>query len=264
MDKIDENTFIITNSNMYFDTQDKSLEERIKSINLDKDYENEVRSNATLNIVKDKFLGSFKIGEVISTILEWSDDVNNQVKEAKKSVLLDEYLNKIDKQEDSINKLKQFITQPKGNVLFNKILMILEDYPPDLELIAHLAKALRYMVNNDNFGKMFEQHKFALSQIEKLTPQALTILADYKNYPTFNLGMSMTFGIKVTSEWHDKFIEAYCNRKNITSIEMKSRIAHTIVQLESQGYIEAFKKDDNTIVCEVSQIGKDLMPYIEV
>ena len=45
---------------------------------------------------------------------------------------------------------------------------------------------------------------------------------------------------------------------------MKSRIAHTIVQLESQGYIEAFKKDDNTIVCEVSQIGKDLMPYIEV
>lgn len=170
MDKIDENTFIITNSNMYFDTQDKSLEERIKSINLDKDYENEVRSNATLNIVKDKFLGSFKIGEVISTILEWSDDVNNQVKEAKKSVLLEEYLNKIDKQEDSINKLKQFITQPKGNVLFNKILMILEDYPPDLELIAHLAKALRYMVNNDNFGKMFEQHKFALSQIEKLTP----------------------------------------------------------------------------------------------
>ena len=111
MDKIDENTFIITNSNMYFDTQDKSLEERIKSINLDKDYENEVRSNATLNIVKDKFLGSFKIGEVISTILEWSDDVNNQVKEAKKSVLLEEYLNKIDKQEDSINKLKQFIKQ---------------------------------------------------------------------------------------------------------------------------------------------------------
>ena len=261
---MDKNNFIITNSEMYFDTQNKSLEERIKNINLDENYENEVKYNMALDTVKDKILGSFKIGEVISTILDWSDNVNNEIKEAKKAILLEQYLNKIDKQEDSINKLKLFITQPKGNVLFNKILMILEDYPPDLELINHLAKALRYMVNNDNFSKMFEQHKFALSQIEKLTPQALTILADYKNYPEFNLGMSMTFGVKVTSEWHDKFIEAYCNRKKITSIEMKSRIAHTIVQLESQGYIEAFKKDDKTIVCEVSQIGLDLMPYIEL
>lgn len=124
---MDKNTFIITNSEMYFNTQNKSLEERIKSINLDENYENEVKYNMALDTVKDKILGSFKIGEVITTILDWSDNVNNEIKEAKKAVLLEQYLNKIDKQEDSINKLKLFITQPKGNVLFNKILMILED-----------------------------------------------------------------------------------------------------------------------------------------
>ncbi len=115
--------------------------------------------------------------------------------------------------------------------------MILDDYPPDLELIDHLVRALKYMVNNDNFYKMFEQHKFTLAQIEKLTPQALTILSDYENYPVFNLEMSMSFGPNVTSEWYDKFIEAYCKNKNINSLEMKSRVAHVIIQLQSQGYL---------------------------
>lgn len=54
------------------------------------------------------------------------------------------------------------------------------------------------ILNNNFISKMFEQHKFALSKIEKLTPQASTILAYYKNYPEFKLGMSMTFGVKVT------------------------------------------------------------------
>ena len=62
---MDKNTFIITNSEMYFNTQNKSLEERIKSINLDENYENEVKYNMALDTVKDKILGSFKIGEVI-------------------------------------------------------------------------------------------------------------------------------------------------------------------------------------------------------
>jgi predicted transport protein len=86
----------------------------------------------------------------------------------------------------------------------------------------------------------------------------------YKNHPVFNLGMSMSFGAKVTSEWHDKFIEAYYKSKNINSLEMRSRVVHVIIQLQSQGYMEAFKKDDTTVVCEVTKIGKDLIPYIEV
>lgn len=261
---MDKNEFIVVNNEMYLDTQSKSLEERINEINLDKDRECEIKKEKGLDIVKDKFLGSFKLGAIASTIIGWSKEVNKEIKDAKKAVLLEQYINKIDNQEDSINKLKLFITNPQGNVLFNKILMILDDYPPDLELINHLAKALKYMVNNDNFYKMFEQHKFALAQIEKLTPQALTILTDYKNYPEFNVGTSIAFGAKITSEWHDKFIEAYCKSKRIDSLEMRSRVAHVIIQLESQGYLEAFKKNDSTIVCEVTKIGKDLIPYLEV
>lgn len=261
---MDKNQFIVTNNEMYLDTQNKSLEERINAISLDQDKENNIKIEKSLDIVKDNVLGSFKLGAIASTIIGWSDEVNKEIKDAKKAVLLEQYINKIDNQEDSINKLKLFITNPQGNVLFNKILTILDDYPPDLELINHLARALKYMVNDENFYKMFEQHKFALAQIEKLTPQALTILTDYKNYPVFNIGTSIAFGPKVTSEWHYNFIKAYCKSKNISSLEIKSRVAHVIIQLQSQGYLEAFKKDDSTVVCEVTKIGKDLIPYIEV
>ena len=259
---MDKNKFIITESETYLRTQNKTLEQRLSKVEISKEGEKEIIENKTLKIIRDKVLGSFKVGDVISTVLNWNEEVDEEIKEAKKAVLLEQYFNLVDNHDNAINELKQFITSPQGNVLFNKVLKILDDNPPDLELIGHLSSALKYIVSDEYFYKMFEKHKFALSQIEGLSPQALTILSDYKNYPTFHIGAVTTIGAKVSTEWNNQFVNAYCMKKGITSIDITTRISHVIVQLQTQGYIEAYKSKEDTFYCEITKIGKDLLPYI--
>lgn len=259
---MDKNQFIISQPQTYFETQSISLQERLNNVKIDEDIECEIVNDKTIKIIRDNTLGLFKIGEVISTLLNWNDEIDKEIEEAKKAILLEQYFNRVDKHEETINKLKIFLTNPQGNVLFNKILRIIDDNPPDQELIHHLSSALKYITNDENFHSMFEKHKFAISQIEKLTPQALTLLADYKNYPTFQLGTAISFGPKVTSEWNMQFVIAYCTMKRISSQEIISRISHVITQLQTQGYIEAFKTKENLYMCEVSSIGRDILPYL--
>lgn len=259
---MEKNHFIISQSQTYFETQSISLVERLNNVKIDNEKECEIVNGKTVKIIRDKTLGLFKIGEVISTLLNWNDEIDKEIEEAKKAVLLEQYFNRADEHEEAINKLKIFLTNPQGNVLLNKILRILDDSPPDPELIHHLSSVLKYITNDENLHNMFEKHKFAISQIEKLTPQALTILADYKSYPTFQLGTVISFGPKVTSEWNMQFVKAYCLKKGISSQEIVARISHVITQLQTQGYIEAFKIQENLFVCEVSSMGGELLPYL--
>lgn len=259
---MDKNNYIIDQSEDYLKIQGKSLEERLEEINISQDQENEILSNKTIKTIRDTVLGSFKVGEVISTILNWNEEIDQEINEAKKAVLLDRYLALVDRQQDSINNLKVFLSNPQGNVIFNKILRILDDNPPDYELIGHLASALKFIIDDKSFCKLFESHRFALAQIEKLSVQALTILADYKNYPSFNLSAVSIMGQKVSSEWNIQFTQVYCNKKSITSDELSKRVLHVIIQLQSQGYIEAYKSRNGGYECRVTDVGKDLLPYL--
>lgn len=261
---MDKNNFIITQSETYLQTQNKTLEQRLNNIEISQDREQDIIGNKTVKTIRDKTLGLFKVGEVISTFLNWNEEVDEEIDEAKKSVLLERFFNSVDYHENTINKLKQFITNPQGNVLFNKVLRILDDNPPDLELISHLSTALKYIIDNGDFYKLFEKHKFALAQIEKLSPQALTILSDYRNYPDFKLESSTSMGGKITSEWNIKFVQSYCNLKEISSDEIIIRISHVITQLQTQGYLAAYTSRENVCYCEVTSIGKDLLPYITI
>lgn len=83
---------------------------------------------------------------------------------------MERYFNVSDENEKAISQLVSLVTDPAGSVLFNKILAILVDNPPDDEQFDHFAAALKYIIQSD-FGRLFEQHKWAVSQIEKMTPK---------------------------------------------------------------------------------------------
>ncbi|MEJ9219376.1 hypothetical protein P4H46_14430 [Paenibacillus glucanolyticus] len=257
-----KNSFITNQTDLYFEVQNQGLEQRLQKVKLPENESKEIVVTKTIRTITDKVLGLLPIGEIITTILNWNDEIDQEMNEAKKTLLLEQYFNLTDKHEDTINKLKNMLTNPQGNVLFNKIIRILEDYPPDQELIHHLSTALRHIVLKENFQSLFEQHKFALSQIERLTPQALSILADYNNYPVFELQNSITFGPKVTSDWNSHFVQTYCTKKNITDKDIRNRVSHSITELSTQGFIEAYKTEENWVVCEVTSIGRDILPYL--
>lgn len=252
---------IISSPEYYFSSQDKTLEHRLGEIKLSDDEEAEIATKHASKTIRDKTLGLFKIGEIVNAIINWNDDVDKDIREAKKEFLLSNYFERTDKCEYAIASLKNFLTNPQGNTLFNKILRIFDDSPPDMELAKHLSNALKHIVNSD-FISMFEKHKYALSQIEQLTPQALTILSDYNNWPLIELGSYSASGPKITSDWLSEFTEFYSTSKGINDGDTKERVRHSINELISGRLIEANLIGDKKAKCVITKVGQLLLPYI--
>jgi len=94
-------------------------------------------------------------------------------------------------------------------------------------LMSHLASALKFIAESE-FEKLFKEHRYALSVIEQLTPQALTILADHNSWPNFPLGTSTSIGTKITSDYLAEFAQAYALAKGIADRGTADRIGHSI------------------------------------
>jgi hypothetical protein len=75
---------IISYPKHYFGAQSKTLDARISEINLSEEEVNEISSDHTKKFIRDKALGLFKIGEIVSEIINWNESVDEDLKEAKK------------------------------------------------------------------------------------------------------------------------------------------------------------------------------------
>ncbi|KAF5028224.1 hypothetical protein DSECCO2_661310 [anaerobic digester metagenome] len=191
--------------------------------------------------------------------------MDKDLREAKKEILLTCYFDKLEQIEEGLNSLKDLLTNPVGNTLFNKILRILDNAAPDLELTEHLAKTLKYIVETD-FKSLFDDHKYALNQIEMLTPQALTILSDSKNWPMWRMESFASNSGRITSDWLPEFVNLYSMKKNMTEYRMKAKISHSMNDLIKNRYIEALHmtnlQKENFGKVELTQIGQIVSKYI--
>lgn len=235
MKNIDEN--ILKTPDDIYSSRKKLLYERLETIKITEKEITEMEKEHAIKTIRSKILGIFKLGDFINTILDWNEDVDDEIRQRKKEYLLSEYVMKCESLGLDVNALKDFITNPVGNTLFNKIIRILDDSPPDPELSNHLSNILVNMSNSE-FQKLFEKEKFVLSQIELLTPQCLTILSDYQNWPHFIITSFSAQGTLLGKGWVDYFIEYYCSYKGINDGKAKDRILHSLKQLESDNYIE--------------------------
>jgi uncharacterized protein YqfB (UPF0267 family) len=131
---------------------------------VDEKLENQIAADAGAKIIRDKVLGSFKLGQLVHIVLTWNENIEKEIKSAKKEVLLASYFEKNEKNEIAIEQLKKLLTDAQGNTLFNKIVRILDNSPPDLELTDHLAGALKH-ISETRFRELFEQHRYALEVV---------------------------------------------------------------------------------------------------
>jgi hypothetical protein len=254
---------IIVDPKIYFDSQKQSLQKRIENVKLTQEEEDGIIDSKTTKTIRDKVLGLFKVGEVINTILNWNEEIDSEIKEAKKQILLSSYFDKADQTEDSVEKLKSFLTNPQGNTIFNKILRILDNEPPDFELTNHLSTVLKHIVNSD-FQNLFEDHKFALNQIETLTPQALTLLSDYNHWTPWELKSYSSEGGRLTHDWIPEFINVYCNSKGINDSKIKFKMSHSMNDLLRNRYLKGSKTNREKIAAAfLTDIGKIVVKYIE-
>jgi len=256
---------IITKPELYFYTQQKSLEQRLEKVKLSEEEVESIVASKTIKTVRDKALGLFKIGDIVNTLINWNEEVDKDIKEAKKEFLLTTYFNKQDHIEEGLNSLKRLLTDPTGNTLFNTILRILDNSTPDSELTEHLAKTLKHIIETD-FNSLFEDHKYALNQIEMITPQALTILSDNRNWPSWHMQSFVSNSGKITSDWLTEFVNLYSEKKNINENSMKTKISHSMNDLIKNRYIEALHMknglNEDFAKVELTEISRIILKYI--
>lgn len=262
---------ILTCPDYYFDTLKKGLDQRLDKIKLSKDEIEEIVLSKTIKTVRDKILGVFKIGEIVNTILNWSEEVDSDLKDAKKEYLLSLYFDRADEMETALEKIKELLTSPQGNILFNKVLRILDNTPPDIELTNNLARVLVHIVETD-FSSMFEDHKFALNQIEMLTPQSITLLSDKNNWKSWELYPYSIVGGKLTTDWVFDFTRCYLQGKGINDENMNKKVSHSMTDLIKNKYvteklfeIQPFDPiNPITVEIHLSDIGQMIYKYLKV
>jgi len=259
---IEKNSAIFSDKNNYMESKKKSFDERLVGIRISKEEEKGIISKKTSEVIFDKALGAFPFGDFVKTILDWNKNVDDEIAEAKKAKLFEEYFNKSDETQEAVFMMRDFLTNPQGNVLFNKILRILDDTPPDEDLINQLSSTLKKIINEGKFEDLFSEHKYALTQIEKLSPQALIILADHKNFPLFELTSGKEFDGQITPEWRYDFLQAYLTNKGNSEPEFVNRLNHSILELIQQGYIGVLKETEKEFRCNITTLGHYLLTYL--
>lgn len=248
--------------------ESRTLDARIEGITLSNEEINKITKNKAMKTLRNEGINLFgPIGKVATTIMEWHEEMEDELKKAKEQQLLEGYFNKTDEQLDVINKLKNFVTDPYGFTIFSKIRSILDDTPPDSELIEHLSTVLTNIVNAEHYEALFKKTKYVLSQIERLTPQSLTIIADESEWPTFEMSVSTYAGGKISNDFHNRFGEAYANKKSILNENTKNRIIHSIRELQNANLLEGYKIkediDSKTNECRLTEVGNEIAEYLK-
>lgn len=262
-DELNNQNALIRNPTQYLTKKGQGLQDRLDAIKLDEGAEEKIARDRLKKTVRDRFLGLFRIGDVIKEILDFNSGVDAEIKEAKKQVLLAAYFDKCEENSDAVAKLKGLLMSAEGNTLFTKILRILDENPPDLELINCLSGALAYIAGSD-FEALFEDHKYALGQIDQLTPQALIILSDSASWPQMRLSSYNSQGSKIISDFVDAFSEAYCQAKKIQSSSLRDKVKHSLADLRTKNLLEArlVNNGENLARASLTDIGATIARYL--
>jgi len=269
--EVKKNEISIFKPKEYLLQKSKSFDDAINQIRITPSKEKEIKKKVLKGIIRDVALGTFPIGKFIQKVFEWNKLTDEEIKEEKRNVLLAMHLSQTKENKDSITQLKDFLTNPSGNTIFNKILRIIDDSPPDLELLKYLSATLTKIIETKDFESLFEKHKYALSRIEMLSVQALTILCDYEEWSEFDIGgttgtMSV-FG-KIQSDWVKPFVKSYVKIKAISDPDKINRISLSVRELKNAELVDAKsikKRGDNRLIIRVSPTagGNEIITYIE-
>jgi hypothetical protein len=252
-----------TTEQTFIAKSERTLQDRLNAIQIGQDEANQITQDRLSKVVRDKTLGLFKIGQVIKEVIDWNSGVESDIKERKKQYLLLAYFDKCDDNSDAVEALKKLLTDPQGSTLFNKILRILDENPPDEILLGRLASALKY-ISQSRFSLLFEEHKYALGLIDQLTPQSLVILSDAANWPKMLLPEYDSNGGKITSDFVGVFAGTYCREKGVSDPALMRRVEHSVSDLRNRRLLEAHLTNETPAraQCTLTDIGKVLARYL--
>ncbi|SET95933.1 hypothetical protein SAMN04487821_13427 [Enterococcus malodoratus] len=254
----------------YFEVQGRTLESRLSDVEIGSEQEIETIKTSSKEAGREagrEMINSIPVVSLVSkaafVFMDWNKKLDANLEDVKKQMLLEAYFNKSDNHEKAIENLKEAMTDVYGNALINKIFRMLSDYPPDGDWFTHLRTALEKICESKNFEKLFDTHKFNLGLIEKMSPQALSIIVDANNWPEFQFSFSgMSIGGKVTDQFQFPFATTYAQKKGIKEAIKVERIVHIVNDLQNGGFIECNERQGQYFKLRLTNMGKSLFEYL--
>lgn len=256
----DNSELIIAHPKEHLSLKKQQLDQALQTIVLTDEEVNQLRDGRAVKVLHDSVLGKIPGYKLARCLLTWNEEADREIKNAKKELLLVSCHEKLIGQGQSIEAITNFITNPVGSTLFNKLMQITNDNPPDQELLQHLSTCLKNMCTSD-FEALFSDHKYALSQIEIMTPHSLTILADSSSWPIFDPGSFQSTGPTITSDWLDSFCSHYINAKGVSG-DRRKFVRHCISELMSKRMIVATLHKERLAKASLTEIGSTIVRYI--
>jgi len=256
----DDSELIITNTKDYLALKQSKLIKILKDISLSNKDENTIRNARAEKVFVDDILGEIPGFKFAKTLLTWSSEVETEINEAKKEILLVNCAEKIESQGKTISSIIDFLSDPSGNTLFSKIQLIMDSNPPDGDLIRHLSNVLKNIIDSD-FHSLFNDHKYALAQIELMSPQSLTILADHNNWPQFKSSGGVSVGNIITSPWVSDFVKFYFQSKQ-TPVNAQKLMKHCLEELVTRQFIQAVNLVSGNSKVELTSVGEMIVRYL--
>nr|DAG07276.1 MAG TPA: hypothetical protein [Caudoviricetes sp.] len=240
MNKKDEIKMMIEHPEYIIHAEKLSIEARIKQKKLD----TEAVKDAVVDTAKSQGKGialdilNGKWGDLIFDIADTGDHLKNKLDDMKKAILLAEYLQKVDDQEQGLLKLSDLITDPYGLSIYSKIVTMLSDSPADDDLLAIMSDYLKKLTEADDLSQIFSQAKSILNLIDKSSPQALILLQNKDVWPLIPTPKAaITVGGRVQGDNTKLVASAFATVPQFRTLSVTS-LQMAIVDLEMNGLAE--------------------------
>ena len=172
----------------------------------------------------------------LNKLFEWVERIDQISREEKLKTLLIEYNAHFESTDDALSRLRLLTATRGGQTLFRKVIQIIDKGAEDQEWIRLLAKVVQ-RISEAEFEKYFDAQMFMLSQIDRLTPQALLILSKYGIWKGVNIQNTTTTSGQTVGDWAPQVTMFMRQRIGIENLEVGGRINHSFRELESAGMI---------------------------
>ncbi|WP_370424497.1 hypothetical protein [Tenacibaculum dicentrarchi] len=240
----------------------KSLKERILEIKLSKTEEDEIRINKSKNLLKDKFLDSFKVGKIINTIIKWNKDIDNEVSKEKERILISSLFDEFEKEKLKLDTIINLFNNPYGQILTRKIFEVANQSPPDKELLNYLTLILKNIAKSD-FVSLFTKHSFFINLLDQLPIQSLFILNDSDNWSIIEGSYSVSSG-HITTPWVEKFSRSYIENKGLdkNDINIFNMINYSVLILQTNNIVISHNSQKSKgRIMVLTELGKEFVRY---
>lgn len=194
---------------------------------------------------------------VVKDLVAIVEKINTEVKEQKLNNLLLSYRDRFESLELAQEQFAFLMSSGEGVMLFHKIIQMVDNGTTDEDWIELMASVLKNISNSD-IVEQFEEKRYLLSQIARLSPQALIVLnkGQYWGSAKFT-GATTTSKQTMVGDWDVQVSEFFMRSAGIKEESVKIRIAHAFRELESTGMV--YLTEDKSLGC--TQIGARIQNY---